>query len=242
MTSRDISALVGSRHDNVKVSIDRLIERGVISNTALQVFEEINNLGLPVRREQYVFSGEQGKRDSIVVVAQLSPEFTARLVDRWQELEAQQPRLPQTFAEALRLAADQAEQLAIAAPKAQVYDRIIECETLLNATQVAQPLGISARRLNTFLEELDVYNRSITRGRAFQQWFIDCSFGEMKQTESGYPQPLFTTKGQMWIINEYQQEHSGVVLMSIADGAMACPKGEHIHGGTGSHHTGGNWY
>lgn len=37
---------------------------------------------------EYVFSGEQGKRDSIIVVAQLSPEFTARLVDRWQELEA----------------------------------------------------------------------------------------------------------------------------------------------------------
>lgn len=30
-----------------------------------------------------------GKRDSYVVVAQLSPEFTARLVDRWQELEEQ---------------------------------------------------------------------------------------------------------------------------------------------------------
>ena len=42
------------------------------------------------------FPGEQGKRDSIVVVAQLSPEFTARLVDRWQELEAQvaKPALP----------------------------------------------------------------------------------------------------------------------------------------------------
>ena len=36
----------------------------------------------------YVFSGEQGKRDSIIVVAQNSPEFTAILVDRWQELEA----------------------------------------------------------------------------------------------------------------------------------------------------------
>ena len=36
----------------------------------------------------YVFSGEQGKRDSIIVVAQLSPEFTARLVDRWQALES----------------------------------------------------------------------------------------------------------------------------------------------------------
>jgi hypothetical protein len=30
-----------------------------------------------------------GKRDSYTVVAQLSPEFTARLVDCWQELEQQ---------------------------------------------------------------------------------------------------------------------------------------------------------
>ncbi len=54
-----------------------------------------------------------GKRDSYVIVAQLSPEFTARLVDRWQELEKQvsQPQVPQSFAEALRLAADTQEQL-----------------------------------------------------------------------------------------------------------------------------------
>ena len=30
-----------------------------------------------------------GQRDTYIVVAQLSPEFTARVVDRWQELEAQ---------------------------------------------------------------------------------------------------------------------------------------------------------
>uniref|UniRef100_UPI00193B22D7 hypothetical protein n=1 Tax=Cysteiniphilum marinum TaxID=2774191 RepID=UPI00193B22D7 len=29
------------------------------------------------------------KRDSLVVVARLSPEFTARVIDRWQELEQQ---------------------------------------------------------------------------------------------------------------------------------------------------------
>ncbi len=36
------------------------------------------------------------KRDSLVVVAQLCPEFTGKLVDRWQELEAAaaQPTLP----------------------------------------------------------------------------------------------------------------------------------------------------
>ncbi|MBA1779156.1 DNA-binding protein, partial [Escherichia coli] len=37
----------------------------------------------------YVFEGERGKRDSIIVVAHLCPEFTARLVDRWRELEEQ---------------------------------------------------------------------------------------------------------------------------------------------------------
>ncbi|MBK5927091.1 hypothetical protein CCR87_07015 [Rhodobaculum claviforme] len=30
-----------------------------------------------------------GQRDTYIVVAQLSPEFTARVVDRWQELEVQ---------------------------------------------------------------------------------------------------------------------------------------------------------
>jgi len=47
------------------------------------------------------------QRDCYVIVAQLSPEFTARLVDRWQELEhkSAEPKLPQSSAEALRLAA-----------------------------------------------------------------------------------------------------------------------------------------
>ncbi|EIZ2107681.1 Rha family transcriptional regulator [Salmonella enterica] len=87
MTHKEIAELVNSRPDNVKVSIERLAERGVIRLPAMQEIEEINNLGLTVKREYYHFEGEQGKRDSIVVVAQLSPEYTAQLVDHWQELE-----------------------------------------------------------------------------------------------------------------------------------------------------------
>ena len=101
MSSREIADLVESRHDNVKVTIERLVARGVIESPALQ---EIPTATKPVM--QYLV----GKRDSYVIVAQLSPEFTARLVDRWQELEARVvdavPAVPQTFADALRLAAD----------------------------------------------------------------------------------------------------------------------------------------
>lgn len=82
ITSREIAELVESRHDNVRVTIERLVERGTI---ALPASQEKATGGRPSL--EYVFSDEQGKRDSIVVVAQLSPEFTARLVDRWQELE-----------------------------------------------------------------------------------------------------------------------------------------------------------
>lgn len=94
MSSVDISELVESRHDKVKQSIERLAERGVIS---LPPLGEVK-----VQRERrtetvsaYIFD-HVNKRDSFVVVAQLSPEFTARLVDRWQELEAahQPPPLP----------------------------------------------------------------------------------------------------------------------------------------------------
>ena len=87
MTSLEMAELVGSRHDKVKQSIERLAERGVIQLPPVGISENINNLGLPQKTKLYVFSDEQGKRDSIIVVAQLSPEFTARLVDRWRELE-----------------------------------------------------------------------------------------------------------------------------------------------------------
>ncbi|ELW8793369.1 Rha family transcriptional regulator [Salmonella enterica] len=87
MTSQEIADLVGSRHDKVKQSIERLTERGVIQLPPMGDCGRINGLGLPQKSKHYLFEGDQGRRDSIVVVAQLSPEFTGRMVDRWQELE-----------------------------------------------------------------------------------------------------------------------------------------------------------
>jgi len=86
MSSREIADLTGKRHDNVKRTIDSLVVDKVI--TFPQIEENPGNLGRPGRH--YLI----GKRDSFIVVAQLSPEFTAALVDRWQELEGRiaQPR------------------------------------------------------------------------------------------------------------------------------------------------------
>jgi phage regulator Rha-like protein len=209
ITSLDISELVQSRHDKVKQSTERLAEREVIGLPPMGVVvKEANNRTYNV--EVYVFSGEQGKLDSITVVAQLCPEFTAALVKRWYELENQNAvQLPQTFAEALQLAADQARKIELDKPKVEYYEKIVVRDTLLNATQVAQKLRMSAMAMNKYLDQFDVYSRGVKRARVFQQWFIDKGFGELKQTELGFSQPMFTTKGEAWVIEKLTSE--GVV-------------------------------
>jgi len=188
MSSKEIAAVVNSRHDSVKRTTLTLQSKGLITFT--QTVEK--GEGRPAELFHV------NKRDSYVVVAQLSPEFTAVLVDRWQELEANQaPQLPQTFAEALQLAADQAKQLELAAPKVEFVDRFVERESLQNATQVASSLNMkSARALNKALDEIGgVYNGSVKRSRIFTAKFISDGYGDVKQNEAGYPQSLFTTKG-----------------------------------------------
>lgn len=196
MTSRDIAELVESRHDNVRVSIERLAERGVIQFPAMQVSEIINNLGLPQKQSVYVFSGEQGKRDSIIVVAQLSPEFTARLVDRWQELEAQvaKPALPDFSnpAEAARAWAAQYEQRAALeakvaedAPKVEFYHDVTGSDSVIDMATVAKVLnrGIGRNRLFAFLRDEGVLD---ARNAPYQR-FID--MGWFRQVETKWQKP-----------------------------------------------------
>ncbi|MGV6875942.1 Rha family transcriptional regulator [Pseudochelatococcus sp. B33] len=113
MSSREIADLLGSRHDNVKVTIERLTNRCVIELPALQDVK--NHLGQTVQEYRL------DKRSSLIVVAQLSPEFTAKVVDRWQDLEEAvkqaAPRLP-NFADPVAAArawadAKEAEQIAV---------------------------------------------------------------------------------------------------------------------------------
>lgn len=105
MSSREIAELVESRHDSVKRTIETLSDKGVIVRPQAVDEQTSDAMGRPRTTSVY----HLGKRDSLIVVAQLCPEFTARIVDRWQELEEKvakpQHVIPQTLTEALRLMA-----------------------------------------------------------------------------------------------------------------------------------------
>mgnify|MGYP001770681884 CR=1 FL=1 len=191
MSSLEVAKLVGSRHHDVMKSIRRLVNRGVIEQPQCRSSFYINNLGHRVPAEAYIFQGTAGKRDSIVVVAQLSPEFTARLVDRWQELEqkAIQDAVPKTMPEALRLAADLAEkneQLTMVAR--QQGDRIKSLQNLFESGvtpfEFAKRLnGVNCQQINAEL------NR---RG-----WLYRDSFGSWRASSKARDLYLTERSGRM---------------------------------------------
>lgn len=220
MTSLEISELTGKRHDNVKRLIESFSQdiesrKALIARPHTEVMQKEVN-GRIYEYEVYIFSGEQGKLDSITVVAQLCPEFTAALVKRWYELENQslKPQLPDFTnpVEAARAWADEVEakliaqkQLELAAPKVEYFDRVADVGNLMTASVVGKKIGMSAQVLNAHLQEMKVYDKR-QKGRVFQQWFIDKGYGELKKTDNGYNQSKFTNKGEQWIIEKFVSE------------------------------------
>lgn len=81
MTSLEIAEVVGKRHDNVKRTIETLAEGGLIVRPQIEDGHDTDTLGRPRITQIY----RVGERDSYVVVARLSPEVTAKLVDFWQK-------------------------------------------------------------------------------------------------------------------------------------------------------------
>ena len=206
MSSRELASLCDKAHDSVLKTIRSLIERGVVLNTIPQTYIHEQN---GQRYTEFL----SNKRDSFVIVARLSPEFTADVVDRWQELEQQisssspvMPALPQSFSEALLLAGTLQQKIEQDAPKVAHYNKVVDRHMLLTATQVGQKIGLSAVMLNRVLSEIGVYNKALRHGKAFKQWFIDKDLGEMKQTDMGYSQPLFTLAGEAWVIERLASE------------------------------------
>ena len=152
MSSREIATLCDKRHDNVMADIRKML----------------NELGLYAPDFSGTYTTEQGnqyecfnlpKRECLILVSGYNLKLRTKIIDRWQELEqATTPRLPQTYLEALRALADEVEahehtqqQLAIAEPKVQYFDKLVERNLLTNFTTTAKEFGIKRKDLIDYL-------------------------------------------------------------------------------------------
>lgn len=171
MSSREIADLVEKRHDTVKLSIERLAEKGIIQLPPM--VEVKDNQSLSANNTYKVYLLE--KRDTYIVVAQLSPEFTARLVDRWQQLEnnAKNPVANLSRIELLKLALDSEEKrielehkVSELKPKAEALDHIATySEGSFCIRDAAKTLQVKEKLLIKFLIEKSwTYRRPMGSG------------------------------------------------------------------------------
>lgn len=196
MNSLEIAELVDSRHDKVKQSIERLAEKGVIALPPMGNVVKITN-NREYSSDVYVFTGEQGKRDSIIVVAQLCPEFTARLVDRWQELEAQAAKPidpmkalsdPATMRTLLlgytEKVIELEQQVEVMQPTVVAFDRIAKSDGSLCLMDAAKALQEKPKRFITFLSSHKwIYKRAGGKNWIGYQDKIQAGYLEHKVSE-----------------------------------------------------------
>ena len=82
MSSYQIAQYLEKRHSDVKRSVERLMDGGTINKGTPTAYPLETNGGV-----QKIEVYHLNERDSYVVVAQLSPEFTAKIVDEWKRLK-----------------------------------------------------------------------------------------------------------------------------------------------------------
>lgn len=205
MSSREIAAVVKSRHDKVKLSMERLQEKGLIQLTPMG---EVNEGG------QTVQVYHVGKRDSYICVAQLSPEFTAVLVDRWQELESKlAPRLPSVKELALMVikAEEEKEVAMLEVDRLQGVCNTITAQFAVGMTPskfAKQFNGCNVKLVNKSLVKLNMLQQSkegyiptsYSRDRYFKVTFQPYTNGDKEGISA---KAELTLAGAKWLYKAY---------------------------------------
>ena len=212
MGTREIAKLLNRDHSDIRRSANRLVDSGVINGGQPLADTPYTN----DQNGQTYYEYRLNKLDSITLVAQNSPQFTAALVKRWDELErGVVPQVPQTYAAALleagRLAMELEQsqaQLAIAAPKAEFVDKYVQSTGNLGFRQVAKLLKVKENELREFLissrvmyrlaGSLTPYAEHIDAGR----FEVKAGMADHGDATHAYQQAKFTPKGVEWLAGE----------------------------------------
>ena len=203
MSSREIAELTHKEHKNVLRVIRDLIEQNLVAQIEPLKFEY---------RNQWFDYYELNKRDTFVVVARLSPEFTAAVVDRWQALENRQKPtalIPQSFSEALMLAAQLQAEKERNAPKVAFVDHYVEVGTSKSFRETAKILKMPERALvNRLVEDKYLYRQSgvlLPYQSARTKDLFTVKTGTAEHGHN-YTQTRVTSKGIEFIASRYASE------------------------------------
>lgn len=208
MDSREIASQTEKRHDNVCRDILAMLSELNIDHLK---FEGVYRGGNGEPRRCFVLP----KRECLILASGYNVVLRAKIIDRWAELEAGQPK-PKDLSrlEILRMALEAEEkvealklQVEAQAPAVAFVDRYVEAKGEKGVREVAKMLGIGPKKFVEWLLTEKVMFRE--NGKLLPtQCHIDKGRFEVKtgvvglkgkKTEIAFSQAQFTPKGVAWI-------------------------------------------
>ena len=229
MSSLEIAELTGKQHAHVMRDIRNLLEQGV-DKSNFGLIQRVSDLGNGRTRKDPCYN--LTKKGCLILASGYNAKLREKIIDRWEELETEKRnggyQVPNSFSEALLLAAKQQEQieqqqkqieqkqatieaqtseLKKQAPKVEYYDQTLQSVNTLTATQVAKERGMDAEKLNKRLKEAGVIYRQSG------QWIVKqpyASWGLHKTRTQTYTRSdgslgtntylVWTQKGKMFLL------------------------------------------
>lgn len=226
MTSLEIAELTGKQHQHVMRDIRTLLDQGVdASNFGLTSYTDKSNRQSPC----YTLT----KKGCLILASGYDALLREKIVNRWEELETKERTggfvVPQTFSQALMLAARQQEEIerqqkaieakdrkiAEDAPKVVFSDAVVGSKSSCLIGELAKILTQNGYQIgqNRLFEKLRNEGYLGSKGEYYNipnQKFIEQGLFELKKTthsENGVMKssvtPKVTGKGQQYFINKY---------------------------------------
>lgn len=226
MTSLEIAELTGKQHQHVMRDIRTLLDQGVdASNFGLTSYTDKSNRQSPC----YTLT----KKGCLILASGYDALLREKIINRWEELETKERTgsfvVPQTFSQALMLAARQQEEIerqqkaieakdrkiAEDAPKVVFSDAVVGSKSSCLIGELAKILTQNGYQIgqNRLFEKLRSEGYLGSKGEYYNipnQKFIEQGLFELKKTthsENGVMKssvtPKVTGKGQQYFINKY---------------------------------------
>jgi len=212
MSSVEIAELTSKEHKNVMVDIREMLKslNKAVADFSATAFYEVNN----AKREREIFN--LPKRETLILVSGYSVAMRAKIIDRWQALEAlQTPRfqVPTTLAGALRLAAEQAEtiekqttQIEQQKPAVEFVDQYVKTDSSKTISEVAKLLKAGQKM---FFAWLDIEGIIFKRG---DTWLPKAKYAKYFDVKTGlttnkdpknFTQTRFNPAGIVWVAKKW---------------------------------------
>lgn len=198
ITSIEIAEITGKLHKNVLRDIE-LMEEGWIKGGGLKF--ELTSYFDNRNREKpcYLLT----KTECLYVATKYNDEARAKLVLRWEQLEKEKAlsgfNVPKTFREALLLAAEQQrmieekdKELEVVRPKAELMDKVINTEDLVDIGQASKllKLGFGRNTLYKLLRKMGIFFKN--RNEPKQTYVKQDYFKLKEELVTGWPDRTYT--------------------------------------------------